>query len=83
MAPLRTWLWPTLRALAWRRGLWMVAIRQGKIFSMRNGSISFGPPRVYMRMRAETAYGDPDAAPAPEDVVAWLEWCRRSAACMR
>ena len=28
------------------------------------------------RFRSETMYGDPDAGPAPADVVVWLEWCR-------
>ena len=34
------------------------------------------PPAGYLRFRLVTAYGDPDARPAPEDVVTDLGWCR-------
>jgi hypothetical protein len=29
-----------------------------------------------MRFRLQTAYGDPEHAPEPADVVTWLEWSR-------
>ena len=35
------------------------------------------PDRAWVRFRLQTAYGDPDHEPPPEDVVAWLEWCRQ------
>lgn len=35
------------------------------------------PDRAWMRFRLLTAYGDPDHRPEPEDVVAWLQWCRQ------
>jgi hypothetical protein len=33
------------------------------------------PDRHYLRFRLDTAYG-PGAAPAPDDLVAYLRWCR-------
>jgi len=33
--------------------------------------------RAYLAFRMETAYGDPKARPRPDDLVAYLEWCRR------
>ncbi|MDP9006270.1 MAG: hypothetical protein M3N15_05065 [Actinomycetota bacterium] len=36
------------------------------------------PDPAYLRFRLQTAYGDPEHDPAPDDVVAYLEWCRRS-----
>jgi hypothetical protein len=35
------------------------------------------PDRDYLRFRMQTAYGDPQASPPAEDVVAWLRWCRQ------
>ena len=34
------------------------------------------PDRAWIRFRLQTAYGDPDRAPEPDDVVMWLEWSR-------
>jgi len=34
------------------------------------------PTRGYVAFRMVTAYGDPGAAPVPEDAVAYLEWLR-------
>jgi hypothetical protein len=34
------------------------------------------PDRDYLRFRMVTAYGDPERAPEPQDVVTYLEWCR-------
>lgn len=34
------------------------------------------PDRSYWAFRSTTAFGAPDAAPDPDDVVAYLEWCR-------
>jgi hypothetical protein len=41
------------------------------------------PDRAYLRFRLQTAYGDPDRAPDPGDVVAWLRWCKRIRAMRR
>jgi hypothetical protein len=35
------------------------------------------PDAAYLRFRLVTQYGDPAHEPDPDDVVAWLEWCRR------
>jgi hypothetical protein len=35
------------------------------------------PDRRYLAFRMETAYGRGDAQPRAEDLVAYLEWCRR------
>ena len=32
------------------------------------------PPRSYLRWRMETAYGDPDAVPAGEELERYLVW---------
>jgi hypothetical protein len=34
------------------------------------------PDRAYLRFRPVTQYGDPDHVPEPEDLVAYLRWCR-------
>ena len=34
------------------------------------------PDRAWIRFRLQTAYGDPDRAPDPDDVVTWLQWSR-------
>ena len=34
------------------------------------------PDRAWVRFRLQTAYGDPDRAPDPRDVLTWLEWSR-------
>lgn len=34
------------------------------------------PDDEYLRFRMLTQYGDPDHAPEPADVVAYLKWCR-------
>jgi hypothetical protein len=34
------------------------------------------PDAEYLRFRLVTAYGDPNRAPDPADVVTYLHWCR-------
>jgi hypothetical protein len=61
-------LWPTaarqLRRSA-RRGWW------------RRPPFLPVPSADYVRFRLLTQYGDHASTPAAEDVVAYLEWCRR------
>ena len=38
------------------------------------------PDRRLWEFRMVTAYGSPDAAPEPADVISYLEWCRSTAA---
>lgn len=40
------------------------------------------PPRSYLRWRMETAYGDPDATPTPDEVERYLVWTARMRAQM-
>lgn len=35
------------------------------------------PPASYLRWRLDTAYGDPEAAPPPDDTDRYLRWARR------
>ena len=35
------------------------------------------PSMPYVRWRMQTAYGDPDALPSPEDVVRYARWIGR------
>lgn len=61
-------LWPVAVAQIWRlapRGWW----RRWPPVPL--------PDEEYLRFRLQTAYGDPDHLPEPEDVVAYLKWCRR------
>jgi hypothetical protein len=34
------------------------------------------PDPAYLRFRMQTAYGDPNRDPDPDDVVTYLRWCR-------
>jgi hypothetical protein len=34
------------------------------------------PDRDYLGFRLVTAYGDPDRSPEPDDLLAYLRWCR-------
>ncbi|MEQ8716031.1 MAG: hypothetical protein RIE08_00320 [Acidimicrobiales bacterium] len=70
-------------AIATRRDLWVTALAVGWRLRRRRWWIRFPflpvPDSGYLRLRALTAYGDPDAPPVPADVIAWLEWCRDDA----
>jgi hypothetical protein len=75
--------WPAIAgAVARRPSLWPTAARQVRRLAparwwARRPFLPV-PDRDWLRFRAETQYGDPDRRPAPEDVVTWLEWIRRS-----
>jgi hypothetical protein len=34
------------------------------------------PDAAYLRFRMETAYGDADRDPEPDDLITYLRWCR-------
>jgi len=76
-----TWLLPAALAVARRPALWGVAVRQTVRLAApgwwRRWPPVPAPDPAYLRFRLQTAFGDPAAAPAPADVVAYLEWCRR------
>ena len=74
------WLWRVARVLATRPDLWVTAAVQGRRLVpngwWRRRPFLPVPDRAWIRFRLQTAYGDPGHAPPPEDVVAWLQWCR-------
>lgn len=64
---------PVLRvamAVARRPRLWPTALRQAAVLGVR-------PDAAYLAFRAQTQYGDPAARLAVDDVVHYLDWCRR------
>ena len=80
-APRTGWVGPAVVAVARRPGLWPTAAVQAWRLAAP-GWWRRWPPRplpdpAYLRFRLQTAYGDGADGPAPADVVAYLEWCRR------
>jgi hypothetical protein len=77
MAP-TFWLRAVALVLA-RPHLWRTALRQvGRLARpqwWRRAPFLPLPDAEYLRFRFETQYGD--APPVPDDVVAYLEWCRQ------
>ena len=75
------WVAPAAAAVVVRPRLWGVAVAQALRLAApgwwRRWPPLPLPDRAYLRFRLQTAYGDPEADPSPEDVVAYLEWCRR------
>jgi len=76
--------WPAVvKAVALRPHLWSEAARVGvrlvprDWWRFRSGLTLPLPSRDYLEFRAETQYGDPSAAPTAQDVVTYLQWCRR------
>lgn len=69
----------TMLAVAWRPGLWAIALRQllrlARPGWWRRAPFLPLPDRGYLRFRTATAYG-PGAVACPGDVVAYLRWCR-------
>jgi hypothetical protein len=61
-------LWPTALGQLWR----MTPSRW-----WRRAPFLPVPDRAYLQFRLHTMYGDDRAAPDSEDVVAYLQWCRR------
>ncbi|MGA2803616.1 MAG: hypothetical protein ABSF89_04380 [Acidimicrobiales bacterium] len=65
-----------------RPSLWRIAAFEAIALAPRGWWRHWPPAPVpspgWLAFRMETAYGDPDARPVPEDVVAFLDWCRMS-----
>lgn len=67
-------------ALAIRPGLWPTAVVQ--LFALaptgwwRRRPFLPLPAPAYLAFRLQTMYGRPGHRPVPDDVVAYLEWCR-------
>jgi hypothetical protein len=74
------WIVAALLTLAVHPGLWVVALRQTR--RLARPGWWYRPPflpipdRDYLRFRMVTQYGDPTHVPTPEDLVAYLTWCR-------
>jgi hypothetical protein len=72
--------WPAVSAVLRRPRLWPAGARAYVVHVprrwYRHAPFLPVPDRAWMRFRLQTAYGDPDHAPDPEDVVTWLEWSR-------
>ncbi|MFN2507055.1 MAG: hypothetical protein ABR540_23065 [Acidimicrobiales bacterium] len=68
-------------AVAVRPGLWTTALSQMGRLAVpgwwRRWPPLPLPDRAWLGFRLQTAYGDPNHAPDPADVVDWLRWCRR------
>jgi hypothetical protein len=68
-------------AVVVRPRLWAVALRQLRVLARpgwwcRPPFLPL-PDRDYLRFRLVTAYGgDGTATPNPDDLVAYLEWCK-------
>jgi hypothetical protein len=65
-----------------RPSLWSIALVESIAMAPRGWWHRWPPAPVpsarWLAFRMETAYGDKGARPRSDDVVAWLEWCRRS-----
>jgi hypothetical protein len=76
----RVWLSASAAVLV-RPWLWSTAVRQlvrmARPGWWRRAPFLPLPDPDYARFRLETAYG-PDGAPRREDLVSYLEWCRRA-----
>jgi len=63
-----------------RPALWGAALRAARRTSTpgwwRRRPFLPVPSGEYLRFRLVTQYGDPDHAPVPADVLAYLAWCR-------
>ena len=74
------WAFRMLAAIARRPDLWTTALRQVIVLApdgwWRRRPFLPLPDRDYMRFRLVTAYGDADREPDPDDLIAYLHWCR-------
>ena len=74
------WLCRAATAVLARPSLWGTALRQVAVLAApgwwRTAPHLPLPDGDYLRFRLQTAYGDPDRAPDPRDVVTYLHWCR-------
>jgi hypothetical protein len=71
------WIGPVALAVAVRPRLWATALHLVPPGWWRRVPPRPWPPSDYIRFRLQTMYGDRPGGPHPEDVVDYLEWCRR------
>ena len=60
-----------------------MAVTQGLRLGRTRFGWRLGIPSGYAAFRSETAYGDASKLPVPQDVVAWLAWCKRNSDLLR
>jgi hypothetical protein len=69
-------------AVVVRPALWPTAVRQALVLApsgwWRRRPYLPLPDRDFLAFRLETMYGAGAAAPEPDDLVAYLRWCRNS-----
>lgn len=67
-------------ALGRRPGLWATGLAQVRTLAApgwwRRWPPVPAPDPAWLRFRLTTAYGDAGADPEPDDVIAWLAWCK-------
>jgi hypothetical protein len=78
----RAWWIEAASAVSRRPSLWRTAAVESASLAPQGWwhhwpPVPFPSPE-WLAFRMETAYGDAGARPSPEDVVAWLDWCRTS-----
>lgn len=76
----RAWFRAVVLAVLRRPSLWVTAIHQALVLAepgwWRRAPRRPWPSADYLRFRFQTASGDPDRQPTPQDVVTFLHWCR-------
>ena len=75
------WGWQAVLAVLPHPSLWLTGLRQARRLARpgwwRRPPFLPLPAPEYLRFRMETAYGGAgDQAPAAEDLVTYLRWCR-------
>jgi hypothetical protein len=80
-APPPRWAWRATAAVARHPSLWATALRQALVLAVpgwwhRRPFLPLPAPE-YLRFRLQTAYGgEGDRDPDPDDLLAYLRWCR-------
>lgn len=81
--PTRSWITPAaVLAVVTRPALWLVALRQATRMAPNRWWARWPflplPDASYMHFRIVTAYGGDGTSPIrPEDLLTYLQWCRR------
>ena len=74
------WVAKATAAVARRPSLWRTAVQQVLVLAAPGWWRRWPPLPLpdsnYMRFRLVTMYGDSSHAPDPDDVVAYLQWCK-------